>query len=224
MDNENNNKGTSRKLVIPGEFLGDGKSYYGTYEENGKVYSKFLGIPQQRGIGFMVIPLAGAYTPKVGDKVIGIINEIQVSGWTVDINCPWIGYMPLAEAVTEFVDISRTDISRYFDVGDIVYCKIQNVTKSMSIQVTMKDHGLKKLIGGVLIKITSSKVPRLIGRGGSMINLIKDKTGTIITVGQNGLVWVKGERVSKAIEAILTVEKESHTIGLTDKISEMLNI
>jgi exosome complex component RRP4 len=212
-----------RDLVVPGEFLGEGNAYFGTYAEGKKVYSKFLGILKQKENGFIVIPLAGVYTPKKNDKIIGIVQDIQMSGWVVDINSPWLAYMPLAEAVNEFVDIYREDISKYYDIGDIVYCKIQNVTKSMAIQLTMKEPGLKKLLGGVLIKITPSKVPRLIGRGGSMISLIKRKTGTTIIVGQNGLVWIKGEKVSKAVEAILTVEKESHTVGLTDKISKMLS-
>ncbi|HDJ96670.1 MAG TPA: RNA-binding protein, partial [Candidatus Aenigmarchaeota archaeon] len=63
-----------REIVIPGQFLGEGKSLHGTYFENGKVFSKFLGIVKQRGNGFMVIPLAGKYRPKIGDKVIGIIQ------------------------------------------------------------------------------------------------------------------------------------------------------
>ena len=81
------------------------------------------------------------------------------------------------------------------------------------------------LKGGQIVKITPSKVPRLIGKGGSMINLIKKMTQTRIIVGQNGWVWVSGrkeelERV--AIEAILKVDRESHTQGLTDRVKELL--
>jgi len=58
-----------------------------------------------------------------------------------------------------------------------------------------------------------------------MINLIKKMTQTRIIVGQNGWVWVSGrkeelERV--AIEAILKVDRESHTQGLTDRVKELL--
>ena len=211
-----------RRIVIPGELLGEGRSFDGTFVEEGKVYSKYLGILKQRGNGYSVIPLAGVYIPKIGDKVIGIIQDIQVSGWTVDINAPWQAFMPLAEAVNEFVDIFKTDLSKYYDIGDVVYGRIQNVTKSMIIQISMKAPGCKKLRGGVLVKITPSKVPRLIGKGGSMVNLIKEKTNTTIIIGQNGLVWIKGEKVGKAIEAILTVDRESHIVGLTEKISKML--
>jgi len=211
-----------REIVIPGQMLGEGKAFDGTYIDDGKVFSKYLGILKTRMNGFSVIPLAGVYRPRIGDKVIGIVQDIQVSGWTVDINAPWLAFMPLAEAVNEFVDIFKTDLSRYYDIGDIIYGRIQNVTKSMIVQISMKAPGCKKLREGVLVKITPSKVPRLIGKGGSMVNLIKEKTNTVIIIGQNGLVWIRGEKVSKAIEAVLTVDRESHITGLTEKISEML--
>jgi exosome complex component RRP4 len=66
-------------------------------------------------------------------------------------------------------------------------------------------------------------VPRLIGKEGSMINIIKEKTGTIIRVGQNGVVWISGENVDKAIKAIKTIEEKSHIIGLTDEITKLLS-
>jgi exosome complex component RRP4 len=55
-----------------------------------------------------------------------------------------------------------------------------------------------------------------------MIELIKKKTGSEIYVGQNGVIWIKGGNKEKAIEAILTIEKEAHTVGLTEKIAKML--
>lgn len=58
-----------------------------------------------------------------------------------------------------------------------------------------------------------------------MINMIKTLTGTRIIVGQNGWVWVSGkndELERLAIEAILKVDRESHTQGLTDRVKEFL--
>ena len=89
----------------------------------------------------------------------------------------------------------------------------------------MKGPGLKKLKGGRLIDVTSSKVPRIIGREGSMITMIKDSTKCRITVGQNGKVWISGNNVqdeTKAVEAIMMVENESHSEGLTDKVKAFL--
>ena len=87
----------------------------------------------------------------------------------------------------------------------------------------MKTPISRKLKGGVVIKITPSKVPRLIGKQGSMVNLIKEKTGTVIRVGQNGLVWLDGEKVEKAIKAIKLIDEKSHIYGLTEGISKLLS-
>ena len=86
----------------------------------------------------------------------------------------------------------------------------------------MNDHRTRKLIGGRILKITPSKVPRVIGKAGSMIELIKDKTKCQIIVGQNGVIWIKGEKESLASKTILMIEKESHISGLTDKITKFL--
>ena len=55
--------------------------------------------------------------------------------------------------------------------------------------------------------------------------MIKEATGTKISVGQNGLVWVSGEDASKellAVHAIQKIEAESHISGLTDRIKAFL--
>ncbi len=215
----------TRPVVLPGEFVDERKGRKlsnNVYEESGKVYSKVLGIPKVSDTEINVIPLAGVYMPKVNDRVIGIVEEVEVSGWFVDINSPYRAFLPLAEAVTEFVDIYKVDISRYYDIGDVIFARISKVTKNKIVQVSMKRLGSRKLHGGTVIKITPTKVARVIGKGGSMINLIKSKTKSQILVGQNGLIWIKGGDVEKAIEAILMIEEESHKYGLTEKISKFL--
>ncbi len=214
-----------RKIVVPGEVLGDvkeKKSGYGTFSEDGKIISKFLGIPKDSSGYLSVVPLSGVYTPRRQDKVIGFIISVEKVGWVVDINSPWTSFLSLSEAVDEFVDLKRTDLRRFYDVGDIIYAQVSDVRGS-DVQLTMKTPIARKLRGGVTVKITPSKVPRLIGKEGSMINTIKEKTKTIIRVGQNGVVWLSGEEVKKAIKAIKMVDEKSHIIGLTDEITKLLS-
>ena len=89
----------------------------------------------------------------------------------------------------------------------------------------MKGPGLRNLRGGRLIKVTPTKVPRIIGKQGSMVSMIKEKTNCRIIVGQNGIVWIEGtdsDNENLATEAILKIEKDAHTEGLTDKIKNFL--
>lgn len=214
-----------REIVLPGETVDERKGRKlgeGVYAEEDIVYSKVIGIPVRGDKEIKVIPLSGVYLPKVGDRVIGIIQSVEFSGWVININSPYTAFLPLAEGVREFVDVYRVDLSRYYDVDDVIFCRISKVTKDKNVQVSMKYLDCKKLVGGIVIKITPYKIARLIGKGGSMINLIKSKTKCMIYPGQNGLVWIKGENKLKAIQAILTIEKESHLYGLTEKIQKML--
>ena len=56
-----------------------------------------------------------------------------------------------------------------------------------------------------------------------MINLIKDETKCNITVGQNGLIWIKGDKVEDELyakKAIMFVTEKSFTSGLTDEVQK----
>lgn len=214
-----------REIVLPGDALEERKGRRlgnGVYEENDKVFSKFLGVPRINENEITVIPLSGTYLPRFGDRVIGIIETVEVSGWFVDVNSPYSAFLPVSEGVDEFVDLQRTELTRYFDVGDAIFCRLSKVTKAKTVQASMRDFESRKLRNGVILKVTSTKIPRIIGREGSMIMMIKGKTNCEIVTGQNGLVWIRGENKDKAIEAILTIEKDSHTVGLTEKIEKML--
>jgi len=213
----------TRKFVLPGDEIGSGMAGSGTYIEQGKIISKVVGLSDKKNDTVFVIPLNGTYNPKRGDGVVGIINEIALSKWIVDINSPYTATLSLSEAVNEFVDLTKTDLTRYFDFGDIIFAKVSSVSKSKIVQLSMKDERCRKLYNGRLVKITPTKVPRVIGRQGSMVELIKKKTGCQIVVGQNGLIWVKGENRHKAVETILKIEEYAHTVGLTNKIEEFLS-
>ena len=102
------------------------------------------------------------------------------------------------------------------------FARISKVTSNNFVNVSTRDPKCRKLQGGIVVEISAAKVPRLIGKAGSMISLIKNKTGCFITVGQNGRIWIKGENDALAIEAVKKVEELAHTSGLTDKIDEFL--
>jgi len=219
----------NRELVVPGTLLAQGpfKNGRGTFKEGNRIYSTVVGLVDIRNDFIRVIPLEGPYIPEVGDNVIGKIVDVKFSSWTVDIGAPYQATLRIQDAVEEKIDLLKTDLRKIFDIGDIIYAKVKAFNEVNQIDLTTKGMPFNggPLKGGQIVKITPSKVPRLIGKGGSMINLIKKMTQTRIIVGQNGWVWVSGrkeelERV--AIEAILKVDRESHTQGLTDRVKELL--
>ena len=214
---------SERELVLPGDFITDGKfrAGSGTYMENGRIYASTLGIKSIRSDFVNVVPLAGQYIPKVGDQVVGIVMDVGPSNWLVDINSPYPAPMHINEAPWR-VDFG--DTARYLNVGEVILARIFMVDEVKHVQVSMKEHGLRKLQGGQIVEISHSKVPRVIGRNGSMIQTIKNYTNCRIIVGQNGRIWVDGEMeaVENAVKAIKLIEAEAQSVGLTERLKEFM--
>ncbi|MBI4020519.1 MAG: RNA-binding protein [Candidatus Aenigmarchaeota archaeon] len=214
-----------RDFVVPGDRIVNSLDYLpgrNCYREGDSIYSKRLGIVSVANRVVSVIALCGPYVPRVGDMVIGEVEEIQSNGWILNINAPYMAYMPLS-GVREYIDTAKSQLSSYYNIGDVMYAKVSQA-QADSVQVTLQDTRARKFHTGRVVTMSPSKVPRLIGKDGSMIIMIKDRTGCRITVGQNGLVWIEGEREEQVIEIIRFVEKEAAHEGLTDKVGRLLGV
>ncbi len=216
-----------RAIVTPGEALAIGMDFLpgeNTYRENEQIFSKVLGLVNVSGRVIKITALSGPYVLKTGDKIIGKIIDIAFSGWRIDTNTAYSAMLNVKDATSRFIR-KEEDLSRILAIGDYVVVKIINVTSQNLIDLTMKEPGLYRITGGRIISINSQKVPRVIGKKGSMVSLVKDKTGCDITVGQNGLIWLKGtpEGEYLAEQAIKMIEMKSHQEGLTEKMEKFLN-
>ena len=216
-----------RDVVIPGEALAEGMDFLpgdNTYREEDKIYSKSLGLVSVAGRVLKITPLGGPYILKPGDKIIGKVKDILMSGWRIETGTAYTSMLSMQDASSRFIRKDE-DLSRILAIGDYVVVKITKVTSQNLIDVTMKEPGLHKISGGRVIKINSQKVPRVIGKQGSMISLIKTHTGCEITVGQNGLIWLRGtpEGEYLASKAIKESESRSHESGLTEKMEKFLS-
>ena len=213
-----------REIVIPSQLLGDVKSKKagrGTFVENGKIYSEILGILNTNSDYINVTPIKGRYDPIEKDFVIGIVEEPMASSWLVDINAAYPALLHVNEVPW---DVEFGETERYLNHGDSVMAKVLQVDQEKKLQITLKDRNLYKIKGGQIINVEPSKVPRIIGKKGSMISLLKKYTKCRIFVGQNGRIWVDGDDdgVKKVIETIELIENESLSFGLTNKIEELL--
>ncbi|MEM0022659.1 MAG: exosome complex RNA-binding protein Rrp4 [Archaeoglobaceae archaeon] len=212
-----------RRIVLPGDFLSSNPKVagYGTYVEGDKVYAKILGLFDETDNSIRVIPLKGKYVPSVGDTIIGIVREVSANGWTLDINSPYQAFLPMLENPETKPGKKINDV---LDMGDAVIAKVVNIDPRMRVTVTMKDKTCRAIRFGRIVAINPARVPRVIGKKGSMIKLIKSELDVQIVVGQNGLIWLNGDRkkVSLAEEVIYLIEEEAHTEGLTDRVAEFI--
>ena len=214
-----------RWIVVPGEVIISGEDYLpgeGTKRDNENVIAQKYGLAEIEGRMIKVISLTGAYVPRRGNVVIGRVVDVLFNGWLIDIDIAGNSFLPIAES-PKF--LNRNEMSEYLGIGDILSAKIWSI-KGRGIDLTLKGRGLGKLEGGFIFNVNPSRVPRIIGREGSMINLIKEKTGCNINVGQNGFIWIKGENLDSEIRARKAIEFVSEKVlvkGLTEKTEEWFN-
>ncbi len=216
-----------REIVVPGQELAEGMDFLpgdDVIRDKDKLISTKLGIAGVNGRLVRVVPLNGPYVPKRGDLIIGEVVGVGLGGWRVNFGWPFEANLSVKDATSDFIE-KGSDLSKYFNYGDFLMVEIVNIASAKIIDLSMKGPGLRRLGPGRIIKIPSPKVPRVIGKQGSMINLIKDYTGCKISVGQNGTIWLSGDDPKKeflAVRAIEKIENESHISGLTDKMKEFL--
>ena len=216
-----------RKYVIPGDVITTGPY---RLDQNvilvGKnIVSTTIGISEIYDDSVKVMSLTGKYMPKINDLVIGKITSHSSMSWEVDINSCYAGFIPAQDVFGRDFSAHSDELTSKLKKGDLVAARIANFDRTRDPLVTVADRDLGKIESGELIEISSSKIPRLIGKRGSMIQTIETATNASITIGQNGWVVVSCENpdgLLKAIKAIRMVEEQAHVANLTDKVKEML--
>ena len=215
-----------KEISVPGELLAVGMDVLpgaGTYRDGEKIVANRLGLVMMDGRTVKLLPLSGRYMPRTNDTIICKVIDVGFNGWRLDTNSAYSAMLSMKDATSEFIQ-RGANLTQYYDLGDHIVCQIVNVTSQKLIDVTMKGPGLRKLKGGRIIEVDANKVPRIIGKQGSMVVMIKEATQCNIIVGQNGLIWIDGGPMNEllAIQAIRKISAESHTSGLTDKIKGFL--
>lgn len=216
-----------RQIVTPGDLLAENDYMNGenTYRENEKIYATRVGLFGHEEKRVFVVALKSFYVPMVGDTIIGKVLEVTLGGWVVDIRAPYVAMLRASDALERPVRPQRDDLPALFDVGDMMIAQIVAYDRTRDPLLTVLERGLGKVTRGQIIEITPTKIPRVIGKKGSMVTTIKNETGCQVIIGQNGRIVVAGktpEDERLAIMAIRVIEQEAHTSGLTDRVTEML--
>ena len=218
-----------RKQVIPGDIITSGpfRPEQNVVLEGDNIVSTTIGISEIYDNSVRVIPLTGKYIPKINDLVIGKIISHTSLSWELDINSCYVGFLPAQDVFGRDFSAHADDLSSKLKPGDLVATRIANFDRTRDPLVTITDRDLGKIDNGVLVTISPSKVPRLIGKRGSMIQIIESMTNSVITIGQNGWIVVScesAEELLKAKQAIKMVDEKTHVANLTDQVKEMLEI
>ena len=197
-----------KRIVIPGELVSEERKRLGSnvFIANGKIYSKVVGVTSDEGDYANVVALEGGYEPRRDDVVIGAIVRVVHAGYEIDIGSATNSFVPRGAFRDDMVE------------GDLVTAKISFVDEMKQAELDFP----RRIFGGEILKVTPVKVPRFIGKNASMLEILKEGTGSTIIIGKNGRVWAKDGNMALLKEALAFIEENSHKSNLTNTIGDML--
>lgn len=197
-----------KKIVIPGELVTAERKRVGehVFIRDGKIYSDILGILSEEGSTVSVIPLQGRYMPVAGDLIVGVVSQDVFSGYIVDINSFYFSF------------ISKKEMDEVLKIGSVISAKVDSVSEINEADLS----NVRVFYGGEVLTVSPVKVPRMIGKAGSMLEILKRGTGSNIMIGRNGRIWVKGGNVDLLIRALKKIEEEAHHSNLTNSVAAFL--
>jgi exosome complex component RRP4 len=212
-------------LVLPGDEIPDRglQPGFGTYRVGKRLYASLMGYATWREPFVRIVPFAGRYVPRPHDVIVGIVQDVQKTFYLLDISAS--RWAPLHTSGTPW-EPGPGELDQYLRIGDAVLVAVENLDATGKIGVTMKGDDLGKLSGGTIATISPAKIPRVIGKGGSMIHTITRLTGTRVAVGQNGRIWVEGpaDGIRRVRECLRIIEEEGQRPGLTERIEGYLRM
>jgi len=218
---------SKKRHVLPGDFITTAplRLQNNVVLEGKRIISTTIGLSDVSDDSVRVISLTSVYLPKIDDLVIGTIQYIHGNSWFADINSCYQGMLLGQDVFGRGSYPTKSEMEERLSKGDIIFAKIANSDRQREPLISIADQSLGKIDSGELIKISPAKIPRLIGKHGSMIQSIEGSTNATITVGQNGLIVVSCDETNgllKALAAIRMVDEQAHLVNLTDKVKKML--
>ena len=215
---------SENQFVLPGDVIvtGDYRPEQNVILEGNRLMSTAIGFSDIKDDLVTVTPLAGLYTPKTDDLVIGKIVSHNALSWQVDINSYYSGILTASDIFGKDYSPSRDDLSLKLQTGDVILARIVNMG-SRDPLITINGENLGKIDSGELIKISPTKISRFTE---SILQTIQASTNAIITIGQNGLIILKCEDstdLKKVNASIKMIVRAQHDVNIEEKIQKFLD-
>jgi len=197
-----------KQIVIPGEMVSKERKRLGAnvYVSDGKIYSKVLGITDTERDTADVVALEGTYIPRREDTVIGVVNRVVFAGYGINVNSFADSFIP------------RKAVRQELRLGDVIAAKVDEVNELREANLNYP----KRLAGGEVIQVTAVKSPRLIGKNGSMLDVLTNGTGCEVFIGKNGRVWARNGNIVLLKKAVKFIEENSYKSNLTKAVEQLL--
>lgn len=193
-----------KKVVLPGDLISSERKRLGNnvFVSEGKIYASVLGVYDDEKDTATVVPLEGKYEPRTDDSVVGVVTRVIHAGYTVDINSYKESFIP------------RSAMRNELRLGDVIFAKVSEVDEMKEANLSYP----KRVYGGEIIEINAVRSPRLIGKNGSMLDLLTQGSNSEVFVGKNGRVWAKEGNIDELKKLIKFVEENSYKSNLTNAV------
>jgi exosome complex component RRP4 len=203
-----------KDIVLPGDLIAEGRvdinSIY-IFKEGSRYYSSIVGFVEIKDEKVFLIPVEHAYLPKPNDLVIGLITDVGPTYWTVDINSPYEGQLPVSETLLRQTQATIDTLRKFLSIGDHVLLKVISFDRLRDPVLSMRGKGLGKITSGKVIEISSRISNMLLYRKRSIVETIARETETNIFIGNNARIWISGKDSIMEDLAVLALKKVEST-------------
>lgn len=217
-----------RRYVIPGEVVAHGnlRADLNVMRAGDKIVATRVGMAEISHDAVRVIALSGPYIPRIDDLVVAKIIDYSAFAWEADMNSCFFGILPAASVFGRDFSPAKDSLTDKLAVGDMIAAKVMAFDRTRDPLLSISGPGLGRIPRGQVIKISPAKVPRLIGKKGSMIKTIEAGSRCRMLIGQNGVVVIVGstDDTLKAIQAVTMVEQEAHSADLIERVQKLLGM
>lgn len=197
-----------KKIITPGELITESRKKTGdnVFIKENKIYSAVLGILNESNDFVSVVPLNGPYIPLKNDAIVCVIKQVTNNGYVIDVNSHSNCFLP------------KSLVSKELYVGQTLFAKVKETDGT---EVTELEN-INILPEGNIIPVSAVKIPRIIGKNESMLNILKTHTQSNILVGKNGWIWCVSKNFKLLDSAIKLIVDNSQKPNLTNTIEEYL--
>lgn len=197
-----------KRIVIPGELITDKRKKVGdnVFIHENQIYSSVLGLLNETDDFVSIVPLNGPYIPQENDPVVCVVRNVTANGYVIDVNSHSDCFFP------------KSLITRELKIGQILFARVKGVD---GVEVSELDN-INILPDGLIYPVSSVKIPRIIGKNDSMLNVLKKYTSSNILIGRNGWIWYVSKNWFLLEKAISLIVNNSQKSNLTNSIEEYL--
>lgn len=194
-------------LVTPGQLLSSESGFmrgHGTYEESGCIFSSVFGATERLGKLISVKASGICYQGLIGDVVIGMVSELGVKRWKININSSQDASLLLSSinlpggVQRRKSELDELRMREFYKEGDLLCAEVQTIFQDGAIGIHTRSQKYGKLVNGVLIRVS----PKLIRR--ARTQFIYPNPHVEIIIGINGNIWIGGPRHTLSAQSLDT--------------------